>query len=331
MIQEQDFRTEAVRLLIRWAQHDAQIDGAKANLEILARHLGSDRDKLNKFLLGNLNRDELRQRGDALAEKLRWVLKAQQSLPAPIVEVMERVYGPDAEDAAGGIIESPHVLSFRSLTETARNAPSVQPLEGLSFAVRVANEFVPDPEGTPGEPRFVHGWSLSVLNVLPAHLQTGRHHPLFKFRQEGRNGYRTDIEGVVVPRRDRILFEGVDVADRRAFMASLAINLDDLERYRTLETPQPLRGLMLGLSSGLAPFSAPFDLLPIPGSVLPRTPSETDAAVFRDIYVAARRAAGVRDLDGTLQRMAELGVVVDRSRLEQLYRNSTQNPVFSAA
>lgn len=331
MSEDQDFRTEAVRLLIRWAQHDAQIDGAKANLEILAKHLGSDRDKLNRFLLGNLNRDEILQRADALAEKLRLVLKAQKALPAPIIEVMERVYGPEVREAAGEIIQSAHVLGFRSLTEMAENAPSIAPLEGLSFAVRVANEFIQDPASPAGDPRFVHGWSLSVLNVLPEHVQTGRHHPLFKFRQEGRNGYRTDIEGVVVPRRDRILFEGVDVQERRAFMASLAINLDDLERYRKLDPPRSLRGLMLGLSSARAPFAALFDVLPIPGSVLPEEASEDEQTAFKRIYYEAREAAGVRDLEGTLHHMRKLGVVADRNRLEQLQLNSAQSLVLSTA
>ncbi|MEO0763908.1 MAG: hypothetical protein AAFZ09_19225, partial [Pseudomonadota bacterium] len=89
------------------------------------------------------------------------------------------------------------------------------------------------------------------------------------------------------------------------------------------------RGVMKGLSSGRVQFAGLFDLYALPGSVLPEEPDEAAEAAFQTLYRNARDLCGVKNVDETRARMAELGVDVPQSRFNKLLEDSRNSLLFS--
>lgn len=322
-------RAAALRLLIRWLQHEGEIDSHRPSLEQIADLCGVGRDGLNRFLRRQLKRDEDLNRAADYAAHLSGVLHSQPDIPAPVGDLLEAVYG--IALPGNSVIDMPDVAAHRSLSQAEEGASPLDPLLGLHFLVRIANEAVPDPASDPADPRTMPGWSLGLLNLPPPQVQTGRHHPLFKLSQTGRNLHDLDVEGVVLAKSDRIVLEGVSTGLRRRWVASLPVSTDGVAVYRAPGRFRPLRGVMLGLSTSRAAFAGPFLLYPVPETVLPPGAKAPDRERFGEIHDAARRVLGVFDLEETLQRMAQCGVQADENDLVAMRRLASQSLLFSTA
>ena len=183
---------------------------------------------------------------------------------------------------------------------------NLNPLFGLSLILRASNETVPAEAHETNDPQ---GWSISVVNVIPPFVQEGLNHPLFKLRQRGQTGATTTIEGVVVARDDRFVFQGTDTRHVACPLTRQCVCLDvGMRRFRE-ENGAPIMctGIMLGLRSSGETFGALFELLAVPGI----EPVDKDDAVgmrnFRERYRAALEAAGVRNLRETVAELKKLG------------------------
>ena len=240
-------------------------------------------------------------------DPVRVLLDQARPLPPILRTVADSVYGEfePLDTETGKPIESPEVLRHRTMAKVDLDEANLKPLLGLSLILRVANETVPAEEHETSDPQ---GWSISVLNVLPPFVQKGLNHPLFKLRQRGQTGATTTIEGVVVARDDRFVFQGTDTRRRLPFNATMRLPDVGLRRFRE-ESGAPIMctGIMLGLRSSGETFGTLFELLAVPGI----EPMDQDDAVgmrnFRERYRAALEAAGVRNLRETVAELKKLG------------------------
>lgn len=317
----EDFEPFAVILLIRWLQNHVQTpDGRTHSLDRIAEEiLGLTRHTLNRFLSENLNRDEQKRRARDYAEKLKPVFDQGRPFPDVVRDLYEKVYGEDSfEDTVGDKpVKLPEILRHRVMTHVPRNHADIGPLIGLSVLIRLSGDSVPAPELSEGA--SLPGWSLSVLSVLPTHVQRGLNHPLFILRQRALDSNATvTIHGVVIPQADRFMFQGIDILSRHPFHAYFRVP-DEWLSYRDASQGEPVfgSGLMMGLSStGQSPFCGLFELFAIPGTTLAPGASVDDRAAFEDRYKETiRNGIGVRNLDDTVSELEALGVRGRRDHL----------------
>jgi len=160
----------SMRLLLRWIQHEAKKpDEKRYTLDAIAEIAMLSRDKLNKFLANALSDDEALRRYHTMLEPVRGILEDQNEVSRPVRVLMERVFGPRANVAQDAVIGEPRVWTHEALAKPNLSDNSlIEPMFGLSLLVRVANEVV---QGNDGRPDY--GWSISLLNVPPAHIQEG--------------------------------------------------------------------------------------------------------------------------------------------------------------
>ncbi len=320
-------RAVPIRLLIRWIQHEGGLDnhGGGARLEDISEALGLSRTQLNRFLHKELNTAEEQKRADALAQRLRSLLENRRSLPPAITRLMEDLYGPQQVDLPEhAVVTDPAVLRMRSMmTNTDHSIEYVEPFFGLNIILRQANGFVKNPDGAE-----LRGWSLSLLNMPPSHIQRGEHHPVFKMIQTSRAGNRMRIEGIALARRDRLTLQGIETRQRRSFTASVALPDDDgWPDFR--KGLHPLNGVMLGLSSTRANFGCLFELFHIPNSMLIKDGKTLSEDRFRQLHAAAREATGVRNLEETVDTLRSLGIKATENHLARLKQRGDDSPLLS--
>lgn len=298
----------AVILLIRWVEHNMPgPNGEKQTLDRIANAFGVSRHVLNRFLRQKLSPLDEKERTRLFLEPLRAMLGDPRRLPGTVQTLMASVFGEADlfEQDESAPVHSPEVIHHQSMTKVEPDAAKLQPLYGLSVLLRIANETVPPTEAH--EKNDVHGWSISVLNVIPPHIQKGRHHPLFKLRQRGKNNVATTIEGVVITRDDRLIFQGVDTRRRLPFSATMAMPDAGMHKYRDANTQTMCTGVMTGLRSAGEPFSTLFELLAVPGSE-PTAPTKfEEAEAFRRRYRDALDKTGVRNLRETVNALSNIG------------------------
>ena len=194
---------------------------------------------------------------------------------------------------------------------------------------RRANEYVGDESHE--EQGVTRGGSVSVLNVPPRGVQEGDHHPLFKLRQVGTSNHPLTIEGVVVPRGDRLVLQGIEVQEQKAFSATVALSHDKWIAYRPdqdkLRTEAiASSGVMLGLSSSKMPFVALFEIFAVPQSSLPEAPSPEDLQAFDVRYEFVKDAAGVRTLEETVEALNRIGIPTSADQLTEIRKRSSKTP-----
>ena len=258
-------RMESLRMLIRWVQHEGGLDSpGKINLDTVSEKLSVTRDQLNRFLANIGTEDDLKKRHRELAANLYPFIEKRGALTPSPRRLAEDVYGDETLGMVRGVIENPRVIGHKALTVPEPNArEQIKPLEGLNVIVRMANEYVGDESDE--EQGVTRGWSVSVLNVPPRGVQEGDHHPLFKLRQVGTSNHPLTIEGVVVPRGDRLVLQGIEVQEQKAFSATVALSHDKWIAYRPEQDKLRTEaiassGVMLGLSSSKMPFVALFEI-----------------------------------------------------------------------
>lgn len=330
------FDPSSVNLLIRWLEHDVKKpNGKKHTLTDIANALGTDNNSLNRFLNHRLNSDEEIRRGEQLAGPLKDLLTQGRPFPKAVSVLYEQVYGEDdplqIDDALP--VQRPEVLRHRSMARATDETDHLRTLLGVSVLVRTANELVPPTEAYETDDQ--HGWSVAILNVIPTHLQEGFNHPLFKLRQRGRNGTSSTIEGIVITRDDRFVFQGIDTVRRLPFNATLRLP-DDIRHYRRVDPkkdPVLATGVMLGLRSEGGAFGALFELFAVPEATLPEDATDTQKEAFRVRYRAALDAAGVRNLDETVAQLTKLGIADKgwlKDKLRTMRDRSMNSPVLTA-
>lgn len=325
--------TSSLRILIRWLQNegglkDVELANGKsgARLDEIAQLGGLSRDKLNKFLGQSLSEDETARRYRDLAIRLQPQFVNRRGLPALIRQGSLDVYGQNAF-APEGIVRNANVIDHKSLTPVEESARiQLAPLEGINVVVRVANETVRTEDGDLKE-----GFSLSLLNVPPKHVQEGTYHPLFKIRQKGRADNTIKFEGVVVVKKDRLSLQGIEGINERSFNASVTLNDEKLRLYRSDQSPAAsLSGVMLGLSNAGTHFGGLFSLYAVPGGVLP-SKAGVDARIrFDALFNSVKEQIGVRTMEETHVAMRSLGIKVELSDLQRL-RERSKEPLLTAS
>ena len=231
------------------------------------------------------------------------------------------------EDAVS-LTRSSGYLSNDNATIAGASGPSN--LEGLSILVRPSNEPLRD-GGVLSD-----AVSLSLLNVIPPHVQFGRHHPLFKLSQKGVAGTLVDIEGILLCQSGRFVLSGRDTVERRNMIASIYVEPDSVRGFRSAGAARKggLSGVMLGLSNQRVHFGSLFKLFWIPGSFL----SESDIKMkskreaFSKLYDKLRYdTIGVyleRDVEAAL---ASIGVEGASSTIATMLERSADDRVFRIA
>ena len=325
-----------LRLVLRYLQHEGGLGkkSGKVKLDDLAEALDITRDQLNRFLSQMGNKGDLKERHHIIANQLYPILLKKQKLPPHIKAMMSDIYGEGAFPASEAVVTTDRVIGHRSLIPAANNAREIiNPLEGLNALVRPANEVVPAP--TEQDPMAVtRGWSVSILNIPPKHVQEGDHHPVFKIRQIGQGNNEMLIEGVVIAKPDRIVLQGMTLGETRTVQAIITVSPEKSQQYRPAGeikgNATPKTGLFNGVSSGGSAFGCLFKLFAIPGSTLTEPASEEGTAQFRKTYDLAKEVAGVRDLAGTVSALSKLGIATDQDTLMELAKRSTLSPILSA-
>lgn len=310
----EEFDPFALIMLVRWLQsHVKKPDKKLHSIEGLAKdYLGVSRDSLNRFLLQQLNRGEDEQaKAQEYAVKLKPVFDQGRPFPPAIRKLYKSIYGDTVSllPDAGKPVQLVEVLRHRSMSPVEENPVDITPLIGLSALVRISDDDVPAPEL--GEGIKKRGWALSILNVLPEHVQGSLNHPLFILRQNGMNSNTSiTIEGIVVTQNDRFIFHGIDTRQRRPIHGYLP----DPERwfdFRNFDLEEPVygSGLMVGLSAGRLPFAGLFELFAIPDTVVPKDASDDAKEAFRARYKEIVDAVpGVRTLEDTVATLQWLDV-----------------------
>jgi len=185
-------------------------------------------------------------------------------------------------------------------------------LTGLSILVRPSNQAINIAE--PGHPRNLqYGVSISLLNLIPEHIQTGRYHPLFKLRQKSAERNVIDIEGVVLVQDDRIILSGREEGQKRNMLASISFRREAAELFRDPENgkkSEAIMGMMLGVSNSRSHFGSLFTIFALPGGFVSREDAKDPKVMerFQAIYDAGRAAAGVYSEDDVYQKLQELGI-----------------------
>lgn len=300
----------ALILLIRWLEHNVPgADGKKLTLGNIAEACGVSRHVLNRFLGRKMNLPEEADRAEKLLEPVRVLLDQAR----PFSPALRKLYGSVYEDAEpldideGKPIRQVEVVRHLAMARIDVNEATLRPLYGLSVLIRVANEVVPPTRQD--EKKDVHGWSVSLMNVVPPHVQAGLNHPLFKLRQRGKNGASSTIEGVVITRDDRFIFQGTDTLRRLPFNATMRMPDDGMRSYRDADAKVPLlcTGVMLGLRSAGETFGTLFELLAVPGAEPPFDADSQALDQFRQRYTNALEATGVRNLPDTIDALLKIG------------------------
>ena len=309
---EDEFDPVAVIMLIRWLQNVRAPDGSTHTLDKIAQDaLGVSRHVLNRFLQQKLNRgDDETLRAREYAKKMRHLLDQGRPHPPAVRKLYKSVYGDaDVLDLAENKpVQNPAVLRHRSMAEVPERRADITPLIGLSALVRTSNEYVAPTE--PDEEGVQPGWSISILNAPPDHVQRGFNHPLFVLRQRGLNRSGVTIEGVVITQDDRFIFQGVDTISSRPFHAYLPIG-EAWQDYRstTIDKPTFGSGVMMGLSSERGPFAGLFDIFAIPGTVVGSDATNIAKEGFRERYrEIIQENTGVRNLTETVTVLEKLGI-----------------------
>jgi len=323
---EEEFDPFAVTMLIRWLQnHVPGPDGRAPTLRFIAEDIlgHNNRYLLDRFLAQNLNKPEQMQRAREYAKKLKPVLDQGRPFPPAIRKLYIGVYGDETfvPIGEGKPVKLPEVVRHRSMANVPGEPADIGPLYGLSLVIRLSNDSIPAPELKDGAE--LPGWSLSVLNVLPSHVQSGLNHPLFTLRQRALNSNSIfTINGVVITQSDRFVFQGIDVFNRRPFHAYLLVP-ELWRRYRDKSRETIFgSGMMMGLpSGGNLPFAGLFETFAIPQTSLTVDSSEIEMVQFRELYYQiTRESIGVRDLDGTISEMIKLGIRGDAEWLKSVLR-----------
>lgn len=320
-------RAASIRLLIRWIQHEGGLSsqGGSARLEDIAEALDLSRTQLNRFLQQELNTTEEVQRADEIAQRLRPRLDKRKDLPFSITRLLEDLYGPpDIALPKDAVVTDLAVVRMRSMmANEAYSDEHVTPVFGLSLLIRQSNELV-----RTGPDTYQRGWSLSLLNMPPSHIQRGAHHPVFRLTQTSLAGTSMTIQGIALARRDRLTLQGIETQQRRSFTASVALPDDDgWTVFHNSEAP--LNGVMLGLSSSRANFACLFELFKVPGSTLDKNASGAAKERFRALYNSAREATGVRNLEETVTILNRLGIKASEAHLLRLKQRGDDSPLLS--
>lgn len=324
---EDEFDPFAVVLLIRWLQNNVQKpDGESHTLEQIAEDiLGTTRHSLNRFLQQKLNRgDEEQVKARDYAIKLNPVLEQGRPFPPAVRKLYKSVYGDDmfVDLGESNPVQLPEVLRHRSMGHVPLEPADITPLTGLSALVRRSEDYVAAPEL--GDEAVLPGWSISLLHVVPGHVQQGLNHPLFVLHQRGlSNDSSLTVEGIVVTQDDRFVLQGVDIVQRRPFHAYLSIP-DQWRNYRDNDPKQPITasGLMMGLSGGRTVFAGRFDLFAIPDTTIPVIATASQITAFDDRYQQIKQnSIGVRNLDGTVAELKALGIGSEEDWFKETLRN----------
>lgn len=320
-----EFDPFAVVILIRWLKSDVKApDGKSHSFEKIADEiLGVNRHTLYQFLQRKINHDKEKLWARDYAHKLKLVLDQGRPFPPTIRNIYESVYGDvcSLELDNSKPVQLPEVVRHRAMAHVPREPANIKPLLGLSVLIRLSNESVPAPEL--GDGASLPGWSSSVLNVLPDHVQCGLNHPLFTLSQRGLNSNSTlTVNGIVITQNDRFVFQGIDTLSRRPFHAYLRIP-DEWASYRDNSEQRPIfgSGMMMGLSSGgNSPFAGLFEVFAIPDKTLENTGEEAKAG-FNDLYrTIIGKSIGVRNLEDTVMEMVRLGIPGDTEALKSVIR-----------
>ncbi|MGH1415955.1 MAG: hypothetical protein ACRBB0_20890 [Pelagimonas sp.] len=335
---------DSLRTVIRWVQHEGGLPEptgssssngkiqSGATLEKIAERADTNLDRLNKFLKKKLNTNEEEKQFTLIASGLSSVLEDRKDIPVIIRTALQDVFGATAF-APRGIIKNSMVIGHRSLIPREEKIRDrIKPFEGLSVILRRANETVPDKaRNEPGA--ITRGWSLSLLNIPPKHVQEGAYHPLFKLKQRAKTRNTMKIEGVVVVKADRLVLQGIETTNDKSFTASVFLNDERLTNYRTErleEPPMTLSGVMLGLASTYQHFGALFEIFAVPGGTLEKGANQSEIARFDQYYSATKEAAGVRDLADTLDVLHGLGIKATEDQLIQLQTRAAEGDLLTA-
>ncbi len=233
-----------------------------------------------------------------------------------------------AKPVRRGIIRSSTVLARNSGYPQDDNAERVKAnlhlISGLSALVRPANETV---EGEPGV-------SLSIVNMIPIHVEAGDYHPVFKIRQVGAKGGVVDIEGVILAQADRVVLTGRDSELSRNVVLSVFYNSEVAENYRSLEPGKKRRGLsgvMLGLSSQRAHFTTLFRMYAIPESYVPAESVDDKRILkkFELLYEDARTHAGVYTEAGLEAPLKALSITKSEKDIHKMLKQASEDRIFS--
>lgn len=334
MLPASEPRQAALRDLLRHVHHEGGLNKpGRVNWDLIADSVGVSRDQLNRFLTQIGNSTELAERHQKIGERLLPILQKKE-LPRHIRAMVSDVYGDYALAPQTPVIKTARVLQHKAIVPAALNAREIiRPLEGLSVMVRPANEVVPAPRED-DKTAVARGWSISLVNVPPEHIQPGDHHPLFKILQRGVTTTVTTIEGIVIARPDRIALEGMTLGENRSVSASIAIPHEPWQYFRTNAdsgaAPVSPSGIVLGVASGGSSFATLFELYAIGQTTLKRGATTTERNAFNKAYSKARNAIGVRDLDETLTVLASLGITADRKRLLEMLERAFDTPILTA-
>ena len=336
----------ALRQLIDFIRRDR-----KSSLKALAIEewgMGSQH-KLSDFMNLNLNRQAEALAYTLFAEKALDSRKgARKKLPSYMSSVVATIYSDEVadelisnegleEDKIGnprrGIIRDPVTLlrgsGYPSQDSVHRiREIGLRQIAGLSVLIRPSNEQVKE-NGAISE-----GLSLSIVNLIPEHIETGDFHPVFKIRQRGVRGAVIDIEGVVLAQEDRIVLSGRDTELKRNAVVSIYYNSDEALTYRNFGARRKRRGfsgVMLGLSNQRAHFASLFRMYAIKGGfVAPDEASDNQVrSQFVDRYESARDLAGVYSEDRLLQVLESLGIRDVADDIGEMMKFADAERIFS--
>lgn len=299
----------AVAMLVNWvAQFARTKDEKKYTMEKLAPICGLSTAQLKRFMRLDTSESDLIAKAERIATRLRKVVLNERPFESEFLPLYTQVYGEDLEDPlTNQPVRLVEVTSHLAMAKVDENYNDLEPLYGLSLLLRPSNDLVPRTRDD--EPELVPGWSLSLLNVVPPYIQKGKFHPLFRLRQRGRNDAEFSIEGVIVTRDDRFVFQGLHAKRKLPFNATLHLP-EDMTGYRAASPKIPVmaKGVMLGLRASGSPFSSFFEIFAVPRGRLEQDASLLDKQAFNDLYARVMREVGVGNLEETLAKLDKLGV-----------------------
>lgn len=290
-------------------------------MEDIAKAVHITKTQLNRYLGREFKVSEEERRTEEIVERLRPIIEQLRNIPDPVQRLIEDLYGPAEVSSPTAVVTDPFVLRMRSMM--ADRLADVSRLYGLHMLLRLSNEFVRTPDGS--EQR---GWSLSLVNLPPKHIQEGVNHPVFKLSQTSRARHPITIQGIALVRRDRLTLQGIEATTRYSLSATVVLPHES--GWQTYHSGgEPLNGVMLGLTSSKACFGCLFMLFPIPKTRLAEEATAVETETFRMLHQDAKAATGVRTREETLAVLRGLGVKATDAQVMQLDQRSRDEPLFT--
>lgn len=323
----------------------ALISKSDHTADSIAKLLQISRDQFNSFLNHKKLSPTVKTRYEDVARALYSEFTKIKFFNGPTRNLLAYVYEelPDisiegiSTQEGSSIVKTDEVRTQKSpyLDNVEAREAKLPSLFGLNVLVRLANDFIP----VEGESELQErGWSLSIMNIIPEYIQTGRHHPLFKIRQYGTSGADDiEIEGQIISQDDRFLFSGVEVLQKRPVILTFSYSNEQIRNYSNPDKLDPrgdscsLSGLQFGVSNSKKQFASHAKLFQIRNAVLKEEDLEIVKAqdAFLKQYKEARQLAGIMNATTLIERLKQLDVVLSNDTLAKWKEDASKQSVFT--